>query len=127
MEFLQQLAIQSSQSGNATGSTWIKSSGKKIDSFSPVDGQLIGAVVEADDAAYEHIIQQAQQAWLIWRNWPAPRRGEIVRQVGEALRNNGTKRKFLRTWGWRAVGSPKEGDGVQLSNEHRHIAEEIKI
>jgi aldehyde dehydrogenase (NAD+) len=86
MEFLQQLAIQSSQSGNATGSTWIKSSGEKIDSFSPVDGQLIGAVVEADDAAYEHIIQQAQQAWLIWRNWPAPRRGEIVRQVGEALR-----------------------------------------
>lgn len=86
MEFLQQLAIQSSQSGNATGSTWIKSSGKKIDSFSPVDGHLIGAVVEADDAAYENIIQQAQEAWLIWRNWPAPRRGEIVRQVGEALR-----------------------------------------
>ena len=86
MEFLHHLHIQASQSGNATGSNWVHSSGGKIESFSPVNGQLIGAVAEADAEAYEKIIQQAQEAFIIWRNWPAPRRGEIVRQVGEALR-----------------------------------------
>lgn len=86
MEFLHHLQIQASQSGNATGSNWVHSSGEKIESFSPVNGQLIGAVAEADEESYEKIIQQAQEAFLIWRNWPAPRRGEIVRQVGEALR-----------------------------------------
>jgi aldehyde dehydrogenase (NAD+) len=86
MEFLHHLHIQASQSGNATGSNWVHSSGEKIESYSPVNGQLIGAVAEADAEAYEKIIQQAQEAFLIWRNWPAPRRGEIVRQVGEALR-----------------------------------------
>ena len=86
MEFLHHLHIQASQSGNATGSNWVHSSGGKIESFSPVNGQIIGAVAEADAEAYEKIIQQAQEAFIIWRNWPAPRRGEIVRQVGEALR-----------------------------------------
>lgn len=64
----------------------MNSSGKTIESFSPVDGKFIGSVVEADENTYEKIVQKAQEAWLIWRNWPAPRRGEIVRQVGEALR-----------------------------------------
>lgn len=86
MEFLQQLHLQSAQSGNATGANWMNSSGKTIESFSPVDGKFIGSVVEADENTYEKIVQKAQEAWLIWRNWPAPRRGEIVRQVGEALR-----------------------------------------
>ena len=35
---------------------------------------------------YDQIIEKAKEAWLVWRTWPAPKRGEIVRQVGEALR-----------------------------------------
>jgi len=86
MEFLQHFQLQSAHSGNATGANWIKSTGNAIDSFSPVDGARIGTVTEADENVYEQIVQKAENAFIEWRNWPAPKRGEIVRQVGEALR-----------------------------------------
>ena len=88
MQFLQQLNIQPQNQGTSTGSDWLKSTGETIDSFSPVDGKLIGSVVSTDAAAYENAIQKAQTAFVEWRTWPAPKRGEIVRQIGEALRKN---------------------------------------
>ncbi len=86
MDFLKTLQIQAQNTGVSTGTSWIKSKGEKIDSYSPVDGKLIGTVTGADRAAYDNVIAKAQEAFLIWRTWPAPRRGEIVRQVGEELR-----------------------------------------
>ena len=47
---------------------------------------MIGSVKSTDKEAYEKTIQTAQNAFLEWRNWPAPKRGEVVRQLGEALR-----------------------------------------
>ncbi len=87
MEFLKTLNINAENDGCATGSAWIKSSGEKIDSFSPVDGKLIGSVTAADKNSYEKIIQTAETAFKEWRMKPAPQRGEIVRQIGEALRH----------------------------------------
>ena len=86
MEFLQALSIQKENEGSSTGLKWVASGGATISSYSPVDGQLIGAVKTTDQAAYELTIQTAQNAFLKWRNWPAPKRGEVVRQLGEALR-----------------------------------------
>jgi aldehyde dehydrogenase (NAD+) len=88
MQFLQELKIQKENEGSSTGAKWIQSKGDKIQSFSPVDNQLIGAVVSTDQAAYEQVIATAQNAFLQWRNWPAPKRGEVVRQLGEALRKD---------------------------------------
>ena len=88
MQFLQQLNIQPQNQGTSTGSDWLKSTGETIGSFSPVDGKLIGSVVSTDAAAYKNAIQKAQTAFVEWRTWPAPKRGEIVRQIGEALRKN---------------------------------------
>ncbi len=88
MEFLQQLGISANNQGVSTGVNWIESKGKQIDSFSPVDGTKIGSVLSADDASYETVINKAAEAFGVWRNWPAPKRGEIVRQVGDALRQN---------------------------------------
>ena len=88
MQFLQQLKIQKENEGSSTGAKWIKSKGEKISSFSPVDNQLIGAVVTTDKAAYDQVIATAQNAFVAWRNWPAPKRGEVVRQLGEALRKD---------------------------------------
>ena len=88
MQFLQQLQIQKENEGSSTGAQWIKSNGELIYSFSPVDNQLIGAVTTTDKAAYDHVIATAQNAFLAWRNWPAPKRGEVVRQLGEALRKD---------------------------------------
>ncbi len=86
MDFLHQLGINAQNSGVSTGSEWVSSTGEQIDAFSPVDGQKIGSVTTTDLSSYEQVINTAQQAFAEWRMWPAPRRGEVVRQVGDALR-----------------------------------------
>ena len=86
MEFLKTLGIQEHNSGVSTGLTWLTSSGEKIKSYSPVDGKKIGTVTAADKESYEKVMQQAEAAFKHWRMVPAPKRGELVRQVGEALR-----------------------------------------
>jgi aldehyde dehydrogenase (NAD+) len=86
-DILKTLKINSENPGSSTGLNWISSKGEKIDSFSPVDGKLIGSVIAADKDSYEKIIQIAEDAFKQWRSIPAPRRGEIVRQVGDALRH----------------------------------------
>ncbi|NNV56401.1 L-piperidine-6-carboxylate dehydrogenase [Limnovirga soli] len=86
MEFLQQLGIEAENKGVSTGSSWFTGTGVKIDSYSPVDGTLIGSVFSAGATDYEAMMAQAGEAFKEWRMWPAPKRGEIVRQFGEALR-----------------------------------------
>lgn len=87
MDFLASLKkIQMHNAGVSTGNNWISTTGPVIESFSPVDGQLIGTVQATDRQGYEAVIAQAQEAFLVWRQWPAPKRGEVVRQIGEALR-----------------------------------------
>ena len=88
MKFLSQLKIQKNNNGVSTGLLWPKAKGEKIPAYSPVDGQLIASVTGADKNNYDAVITKAQAAFMEWRQWPAPKRGEIVRQVGEALRNN---------------------------------------
>jgi aldehyde dehydrogenase (NAD+) len=87
MEFLQTLKLQKENDGTSTGTTFVKSKGELIVSFSPVDGNVIGAVTTTDKASYETVIATAETAFLAWRKWPAPKRGEVVRQLGEALRD----------------------------------------
>lgn len=87
MDFLNTLKIQAQNKGVSTGKDWLDSSGTAFDSFSPVDGKKIGSVSTADKAGFEAVIRTAEKAFHEWRLWPAPRRGEIVRQIGEALRH----------------------------------------
>jgi aldehyde dehydrogenase (NAD+) len=86
MDFLKTLQISASNKGVSTGLNWVKSKGEKITSYSPVDGKEIGSVVGADRFAYDTVVEKAQEAFAEWRLWPAPKRGEIVRQVGNELR-----------------------------------------
>ena len=86
MDFLKDLDIQPTNSGVSTGNNWLNAGGTKLDSFTPVDGKIIASVTTADKNNYEAIVAKAQEAFLIWRTWPAPKRGEIVRQIGEELR-----------------------------------------
>ena len=88
MKFLKTLKIQSNNNGVSTGLSWLKSNGEKLDSYSPVDGKLIASVSGADAKTYEAVLLKAQLAFTEWRNWPAPKRGEIVRQIAEELRKN---------------------------------------
>jgi len=88
LDILKQLGIAEKNNGTSTGTDWVKSNGKVITSFSPVDGKKIADVVCADEPSYEQAITTAQKAFLDWRMWPSPKRGEIVRQVAETLRKN---------------------------------------
>ena len=86
MDFLAALQIQPKNKGVSTGTKWLPSKGQTIDSYSPVNGQIIASVKSADKESYETVLQQAQLAFAEWRQWPAPKRGDIVRQIGEELR-----------------------------------------
>ncbi len=85
--FLKTLGIKENSSGTWIGSKSF-SSKKTITSYSPVDGKIIGKVSTTSEGDYEKVIQAAQSAFEEWRTWPAPKRGEIVRQYGDLLREN---------------------------------------
>lgn len=84
-DFLNQLGLHKTNAGTHTG---LQSSDSKqyIDSYSPVDGAFIGSVSTTTAAEYENVIATAEAAFKVWREIPAPKRGEIVRQYGEQLR-----------------------------------------
>src|SRR6476620_11855165 len=86
MDFLEILNLKSENKGVSTGANWFSSKGEILHSYSPVDGKLIGSVSTTDKESYEKTIETAHKAFIHWRMIPAPARGEIVRQIGEALR-----------------------------------------
>ncbi len=84
-EALKDLGVSEINNGTSTGKNFF-GNGELIASYSPVDGALIGKVKTTTREDYEKVIDKAQEAFKVWRNIPAPKRGEIVRQFGEKLR-----------------------------------------
>jgi aldehyde dehydrogenase (NAD+) len=82
---LESLGLKEINEGCSTGKNWF-ASGELIESYSPVDGKLIGKIKTATKADYEKIISSAKEAFHYWKGIPAPKRGEYVRQFGEKLR-----------------------------------------
>ena len=103
------LGIKQKNQGASTGTNWLSSTGETIVSTSPVDGNTIGEVTGADAAAYNKVISQAQEAFKEWRTWPSPKRGDVVRQVGDALRKN--KQHLGRLVSYEMGKSLQEGYG----------------
>jgi len=83
---LKNLGIQEYNLGSSTGMTWLDSGAASLASFSPADGKKIAAVQLATEESYEAVVAQAQIAFETWRTIPAPKRGDIVREIGNALR-----------------------------------------
>ncbi|MEH0023076.1 MAG: aldehyde dehydrogenase family protein [Desulfobacter sp.] len=85
---LETLGIKPVNSGATSGGSrgWIETTGPEITSFSPINGEPIAKVVTADRQAYETLMTRAQEAFKTYRMMPAPRRGEMVRDIGNALR-----------------------------------------
>jgi aldehyde dehydrogenase (NAD+) len=94
---LDRLGIKEMNPGATTGTRWIETSGKVTQSVSPIDGNLIAEVTNANVEEYKQVIQMAAEAFEVWKTWPAPRRGEIVRQIGLALRDAKEDLGFLVT------------------------------
>jgi aldehyde dehydrogenase (NAD+) len=82
---LKKLGIQSINEGTSTGSRWF-SNGEIMESYSPVDGRLIGKVKTTTKEDFDQVMKAATSAFKSWRTMPAPQRGEIVRQFGDKLR-----------------------------------------
>lgn len=87
MDFLNALSIKKENSGASTGNEWIgRTSDEKIQVISPVDGQVIASVHPASAHAYEQIAKTSHKAYLKWRNVPAPKRGDVIRHIGNRIR-----------------------------------------
>ena len=85
---LAKLGIGHMNSGVSTGVNWLEGTGGKLESYSPADGELIAACTTASREEYEELVSTAENAFREWRLIPAPKRGEIVRQIGDELRKN---------------------------------------
>ena len=85
-EDLKALGIKPVNPGASSGLNWIETTGNEYKIHSPVDGKLIASVNGADSEDYEALMTKASEAFKSWRLLPAPKRGEIVRQMGDELR-----------------------------------------
>ncbi len=83
---LSRLGIKSLNPGATNGISWLDTSGDVTESVSPIDGKEIAKVTNAAPDEYEQVIRTAEKGFQAWRTWPAPRRGEVIRQIGLALR-----------------------------------------
>jgi aldehyde dehydrogenase (NAD+) len=86
-EILATLGIKEVNPAFSTGQNWGSTkSGETRDIYSPIDGTLLASVQMADELDYNHLVEKSQEAFKVWRKIPAPKRGEIVRQIGLKLR-----------------------------------------
>ncbi len=87
-ELLEKLKIQKENFGTSTGCDWMKKNTETLDSFSPVDGNMIASVHVTDRADYDTVVENALNAFSEWKLWPAPKRGQVVKQIGNELIKN---------------------------------------
>ncbi|WP_020587145.1 L-piperidine-6-carboxylate dehydrogenase [Desulfobacter curvatus] len=89
-QILDALGVKSVNSGATTGGSngWLKTKGKELVSYSPINGKPIARVSMAEKKDYDEVMEKAQAAFKTFRMMPAPRRGEVVREIGNALRAN---------------------------------------
>ena len=86
-EFLKRLNIKETTKAVCTGTVWYGSeTNGEYESFSPVDGSLIGKSFKANSEDYQKLIKTAEEGFKYWKHLPAPQRGEIVSQIGNKLR-----------------------------------------
>ncbi|MDX1333810.1 MAG: aldehyde dehydrogenase family protein, partial [Robiginitalea sp.] len=94
---LNRLGIKDVNHGATTGVEWLETKGDLTSSISPIDGEVIAKVSNATAEDYEKVIQTAEKAFSSWKSVPAPLRGEVVRQIGNALREYKEDLGFLVT------------------------------
>ena len=87
MEFLKKLGIKDKNFGSSTGTKWNESTDQgELKITSPATGEFIASVYQASENDYEKVMKTAEEAFKYWKKVPAPKRGEIVRQIGLKLR-----------------------------------------
>ena len=85
ISFLKKLGIEEENSGVCAGGKWLAGDGDVLESINPTTGEKIASVRQASAEEYEQVVQAAQEAFKVWRNLPAPKRGEIIRELRNEL------------------------------------------
>ena len=105
MDFLKELGIEDSNSGVYAG-RWLAGGGGDLESINPATGERLATVRMATAEEYDQAVDAAHAAFLRWRELPAPKRGEIVRRIGNALREKKEPSASSSPWRW-ARSSPR--------------------
>jgi aldehyde dehydrogenase (NAD+) len=111
-ELLAALDLEDENLGGFAGS-WM-GSGPSIDVRTPIDGSSIGSVREVTEEEYDRIVERAHRAYLDWRKIPAPKRGEIVRQLGNRLREKKAALGALVTLEMGKIRAEGEGEVQEM-------------
>ncbi len=85
-DILKKLGIEKVSPGALTGGTDFGRGEEQLESISPIDGKVLGQIRKATAEDYEQVVARSRQAFQHWRTVPAPRRGEVIRRIGEELR-----------------------------------------
>ncbi|NPA34819.1 MAG: aldehyde dehydrogenase family protein, partial [Chlorobi bacterium] len=76
-------------SGASTGTKWLPTNGEELASYSPIDGSLIGTVKQPTQEYIDEVVEQARKTFEdYWRMVPAPKRGELVREIADEVRKH---------------------------------------
>ncbi len=111
-EILEALGLEDENPGGFDG-TW-KGSGPVIDVETPIDGTRLASVRQVSEAEYDAIVERAQEAFLAWRRVPAPKRGEVVRQLGNRLRESKAALGALVTLEMGKIRAEGEGEVQEM-------------
>ena len=84
---LSHLGLKADNPGSCVAGQWLDSA-RRIDSINPATAQVIARVAMGDDKTYAAVIEGAHEAFETWRQVPAPKRGDIIRQIGNQLRTH---------------------------------------
>jgi aldehyde dehydrogenase (NAD+) len=111
-QILRALGIESTNPGGFSGE-WM-GSGPEIDVHSPIDGGLLASVRQVTEAEYDAIVDDARRAFVSWRKVPAPKRGDIVRQLGNRLREQKNALGTLVTLEMGKITAEGEGEVQEM-------------
>jgi len=111
-DILRSLGIEDVNRGGFCGE-WM-ASGDRLDSISPIDGRRLGSVTQVTVEEYDKIVARAHAAFLAWRMLPAPKRGEIVRQLGNGLREKKSELGALVTLEMGKIRAEGEGEVQEM-------------
>ena len=103
---------QGATSGVSTG--WIQTTGRPLVSRSPVDGSPIAEIIQATGDDYERLVQTALPAFERWRMTPAPQRGQVVRAIGDRLREFKESLGMLVTWEMGKIKAEGQGEVQEM-------------
>ena len=113
-DILERLGIEDIQPGGFCGKWTANRDGEIIESVSPVDGKSIASVRSVSETDYERVITRAQAAFSEWRRIPAPKRGEVVRQIAEEVRKTKKDLGALVSWEMGKIRSEGEGEVQEM-------------